>query len=116
LVSHIYITTPWGRSAGIISRLKNTVGWFFVREKYYSDWKNKLNKMDYKPDEQGPCLMNLVEQEANRGEREAPVPHDPSYPCNKRGRIKIEGAWRGRFKASCWSVPRLVDPPRCSWI
>jgi hypothetical protein len=26
LVSHIYITTPWGRSAGIISRLKNTVG------------------------------------------------------------------------------------------
>jgi hypothetical protein len=39
-----------------------------------------------------PCLMNLVEQEANRGEREAPVPHDPSYPCNKRGRIKIEGA------------------------
>jgi hypothetical protein len=40
------------RSAGIISRLKNTVGWFFVREKYCSGWKNKLNKTDYKSDEQ----------------------------------------------------------------
>jgi hypothetical protein len=45
------------RSAGIISRLKNTVGWFFVREKYCSDWKNKLNKTDYKPDEQGQSLL-----------------------------------------------------------
>jgi hypothetical protein len=43
----------WSRSAGIISRLKNTVGWFFVREKYCSGWKNKLNKTDYKPNEQG---------------------------------------------------------------
>jgi hypothetical protein len=41
------------RSAGIISRLKNTVDWFFVREKYCFGWKNKLNKTDYKPDEQG---------------------------------------------------------------
>jgi hypothetical protein len=41
------------RSAGIISRLKNTVGWFFVRAKYCFGWKNKLNKTDYKPDEQG---------------------------------------------------------------
>jgi hypothetical protein len=41
------------RSAGIISRLKNTVSWFFVREKYCSGWKNKLNKTDYKQDEQG---------------------------------------------------------------
>ncbi|CAL5085270.1 unnamed protein product [Urochloa decumbens] len=39
-----------------------------------------------------PCLMNFVEQEANHGEREAPVPHHPSYPCSKRGRIKIEEA------------------------
>jgi hypothetical protein len=31
--------------------LKNTVGWFFIREKYCSGWKNKLNKTDYKPDE-----------------------------------------------------------------
>jgi hypothetical protein len=46
----------WPRSAGIISRLKNTVGWFFMREKYCSDWKNKLNKTDYKPDEQGHML------------------------------------------------------------
>jgi hypothetical protein len=45
----------WLRSAGIISRLKNTVGWYFVREKYCSGWKNKLNKADYKPDEQGLC-------------------------------------------------------------
>lgn len=36
--------------------------------------------------------MNFVEQEANHGEREAPVPHHPSYPCNKRGRIQIEEA------------------------
>ena len=48
--------------------------------------------------------MNLVEQEANHGEREAPVPHHPSYPCNKRGGIKIEAAWWGRFKAWCWSI------------
>jgi hypothetical protein len=45
----------WSRSAGIISRLKNTVVWFFVREKYCFGWKNKLNKTDYKPDEQGQC-------------------------------------------------------------
>jgi hypothetical protein len=31
---------------------ENTVGWFFVREKYCSGWKNKPNKTDYKPDEQ----------------------------------------------------------------
>jgi hypothetical protein len=43
----------WSHLAGIISRLKNTVAWFFMREKYYSGWKNKLNKTDYKPDEQG---------------------------------------------------------------
>jgi hypothetical protein len=43
----------WCRSAGIISRLKNTIDWFFVREKYCSDWKNKPNKTDYKSDEQG---------------------------------------------------------------
>jgi hypothetical protein len=56
------------RSAGIISRLKNTVGWFFMREKYCSGWKNKLNKTDYKPDEQGlsmfrynmTCLLNFL--------------------------------------------------------
>jgi hypothetical protein len=24
-----------------------------MREKYYSSWKNKLKKMDYKPDERG---------------------------------------------------------------
>jgi hypothetical protein len=49
------------RSAEIISRLKNTVGWFFVREKYCSGWKNKLNKTNYKPDEQGlHCVWNQV--------------------------------------------------------
>jgi hypothetical protein len=32
------------RSAVLISRLKNTVGWFVVREKYYSNWKNKLKR------------------------------------------------------------------------
>jgi hypothetical protein len=55
------------RSDGIISRLKNTVSWFFVREKYCSGWKNKPNKTDYKPDEQGLesylhwwCNFNVV--------------------------------------------------------
>jgi hypothetical protein len=42
----------WPCSVGLISRLKNTVGWFVVREKYCSSWKNKLKKTDYKPDEQ----------------------------------------------------------------
>jgi hypothetical protein len=51
------IRTQRGRSAGIISRLKNSVGWFFVREKYCSGWKNKPNKTDYKPDEQGQRLV-----------------------------------------------------------
>jgi hypothetical protein len=36
----------------LISRLKNVVGWFVVREKYYFSWKNKLKSTDYKPDEQ----------------------------------------------------------------
>jgi hypothetical protein len=51
--------TLWPRSAGIISQLKNIVGWFFVREKYCSAWKNKLNKTDYKPDEQGHWHVQL---------------------------------------------------------
>jgi hypothetical protein len=42
----------WLRSAVLISRLKNTVGWFVVREKYCSNWKNKLKKTDYKLDKQ----------------------------------------------------------------
>jgi hypothetical protein len=37
----------WSRSAGLISRLKT-----FLKEKYYSNWKNKLKSTDYKPDEQ----------------------------------------------------------------
>jgi hypothetical protein len=49
----------WGRSVEIISQLKNTVDWFFVREKYYSGWKNKPNKTDYKPDEQDHCIVAL---------------------------------------------------------
>jgi hypothetical protein len=40
-----------------MSRLKNTVGWFFMREKYCSGWKNKPNKTDYKSDEQGQRLL-----------------------------------------------------------
>jgi hypothetical protein len=53
-------------SAGIISRLKNTVGWFFVREKYCSGWKNKLNKTDYKPDEQGrTCYETSFQSKLN---------------------------------------------------
>jgi hypothetical protein len=40
------------RSVGLISRLKNTVGWFVVREKYCFDWKNKLKKTNYKAGEQ----------------------------------------------------------------
>jgi hypothetical protein len=40
------------RSAVLISRLKNIVGWFVVREKHCSGWKNKLKKTDYKPGEQ----------------------------------------------------------------
>jgi hypothetical protein len=39
----------------LISRLKNTVGWFAVREKYCFEWKNKL-KTDYKPDKQDLCI------------------------------------------------------------
>ena len=31
---------------------KNYFGWFVVREKYYSAWKNKLKKIDYKRSEQ----------------------------------------------------------------
>jgi hypothetical protein len=53
LIFNTLIRLYWSRSAGIISRLKNTAGRFFVREKYCSSWKNKLNKTDYKPDEQG---------------------------------------------------------------
>lgn len=49
------------------------------------------------------------EQEADHGEREAPVPHDPSDPCDKRGGIEIGAAWRGRFKAWC----RSVSHPPC---
>jgi hypothetical protein len=41
------------RSAVLISRLKNIVGWFVVREKHYYGWKNKLKSTNYKPDEQG---------------------------------------------------------------
>jgi hypothetical protein len=48
----LILITLLARSAGIISRLKNTVDWFFMREKYCSDWKNKSNKTDYNPDEQ----------------------------------------------------------------
>jgi hypothetical protein len=35
---NVHLTDPrqWSRSAGIISRLKNTVGCFFMREKYCS--------------------------------------------------------------------------------
>jgi hypothetical protein len=57
--------TAWPRSAGIISRLKNTVGWFFVREKYCSGWKNKLNKTNYKPDKQThdiKCMDGRLQQ------------------------------------------------------
>jgi hypothetical protein len=31
---------------------ENTVYLFIVREKYYSDWKNKLKNTDYKASEQ----------------------------------------------------------------
>ena len=31
---------------------KHYSGWFVVREKYYSDWKNKLKSTDYKRSEQ----------------------------------------------------------------
>jgi hypothetical protein len=48
------------RLAVLISRLKNTVDWFVVREKYCSDWKNKLKSMDYKPDEQGYILLENI--------------------------------------------------------
>jgi hypothetical protein len=41
------------RSAVLISRLKNTVIWFIVREKYCFDWKIKLKKINYKPNKQG---------------------------------------------------------------
>jgi hypothetical protein len=50
---HLASMHLWSRSARIISLLKNTVSWFFMREKYCPGWKNKLNKTDYKPDEQG---------------------------------------------------------------
>jgi hypothetical protein len=32
-------------------------GWFVVREKYCSGWKNKLKSTDYKSDEQVSCLL-----------------------------------------------------------
>jgi hypothetical protein len=48
-----FAATTTGRSAWIISRLKNTVDWFLWEKKYCSGWKNKLDKTDYKPDEQG---------------------------------------------------------------
>jgi hypothetical protein len=50
--------TDWQpRSAVLISRLKNIVGYFVGREKYCSGWKNKLKSTDYKPDEQG---LNII--------------------------------------------------------
>jgi hypothetical protein len=45
------------RLAVLISRLTNTVDWFVMREKYCSDWKNKLKKIDYKPDERERCHL-----------------------------------------------------------
>jgi hypothetical protein len=56
----VQILLYWSRSAVLISRLKNTVGWFVVREKHCFGWKNKLKKMDYKPDERGHCKGSLV--------------------------------------------------------
>jgi hypothetical protein len=50
----------WPHSAVLISRLKNNVGWFVVREKYCSGWKNKLKKTDYKPDEHGHYFLNHI--------------------------------------------------------
>jgi hypothetical protein len=35
-------------------------GLIFLREKYYSDWKNKLNKTDYKPDEQAEACPSFL--------------------------------------------------------
>jgi hypothetical protein len=51
--SPVPVLVPVARSVVLISRLKNTVGWFVVREKHCSGWKNKLKKTDYKPGEQG---------------------------------------------------------------
>jgi hypothetical protein len=56
-------TTPFvsrlrPRSAGIISRLKKYCWLIFLRENYCFGWKNKLNKTDYKSDEQDLSLSS----------------------------------------------------------
>jgi hypothetical protein len=55
-----WLDGPWPRSARLISRLKNTVGWFVVREKYCFGWKNKLKKTDYKPGEHAPWVLTTT--------------------------------------------------------
>jgi hypothetical protein len=42
-------------------RLKNTVGWFIMKEKYCFNWKNKLKKTDYKPDERAQSILRFPE-------------------------------------------------------
>jgi hypothetical protein len=56
-INEQFICVGWPRSAVLISRLKNTVGVFIVREKYCSGWKNKLKSTDYKPNEQDRCCF-----------------------------------------------------------
>jgi len=43
----------WPRSLRWKNKAKHCSGWFVMREKHGSRWKNKLKKMDYKRSEQG---------------------------------------------------------------
>jgi hypothetical protein len=82
----------WPRSAVLISRLKNTVGWFVVREKYCSGWKNKLKKTDYKPAHQ---VCNYS----------SPAAHEGSPGTPTRRRLRLGGTL---------SLPNFLAPKRPS--
>jgi hypothetical protein len=90
------------RSPGIISRLKNTVDWFFIREKYCSGWKNKLNKTDYKPDEHSHNLP----------ENAIPITgHDVFFWNKKKTRLNFNSSMLRAYKIVFDSnIQTILDP------
>jgi hypothetical protein len=106
------------RSAMLISRLKNTVGWFVVREKYCFSWKNKLKSTDYKPDEQdlsvnfGAIHVQGVEQDLGQGESRCTRDMTTHHRLYIFARTSFDELWGTRCKCcGVWTQGcKLISP------
>jgi hypothetical protein len=62
LPSHVRL---WPCLVMLKNKLKYCSGWFSVREKHYSSWKNKLKSTDYKPAKQDLCHVSYAISSSN---------------------------------------------------